>query len=134
MKRLVLAAALGLGLAACNNTSEEADTADEAPAEASEAAAPLAAANGSPPGMYEVTAADGTVTRSELKADGTYQDYEADGSAGLTGNWSVADGKTCFDPEGDEEAMCYTETAPAEDGSFTATPDEGEPVTVKPIA
>lgn len=133
MKRLVLAAALGLGLAACNNAAEEADTADEAPAEATEAAAP-AAANGSPAGMYEVTAADGTVTRSELKADGTYQDYEADGSAGTAGTWSVADGKTCFDPEGDEAAMCYTETAPAEDGSFTATPDEGEPVTVKPVA
>ena len=46
----------------------------------------------------------------------------------------MADGKTCFDPEGVEAAMCYTETAPAGDGSFTATPDEGEPVTVKPVA
>ena len=134
MKRLVLATALGLGLAACNSAPEEADTPDDAVAEAPEAAAPVAAANGSPPGMYEVTAADGTVTRSELKADGTYQDYEADGSEGLAGTWSVADGKTCFDPEGDEAAMCYTETAPAGDGSFTATPDEGEPVTVKPVA
>lgn len=133
MKRLIIVAALGLGLAACNNTSEEADTADEAAAPVEEAAPTLTAANGSPPGMYEVTAADGTVTRSELRADGTYTDFAADGGEDVTGTWSVVDGKTCFDPDGDDPATCYTETAPGADGSFTATPDEGEAVTVKPV-
>jgi hypothetical protein len=45
----------------------------------------------------------------------------------------VADGKTCFDPDGDEGPTCYTETAVGADGSFTATPDKGDPVTVKKI-
>jgi hypothetical protein len=31
-----------------------------------------------------------------------------------------------------EEAECFTESEPAADGSFTATPDEGDPVTVTP--
>ena len=136
MKRLVLVGLLAGALAACNNAAEEADTA-EADATAAEAApaAEMVTANGSAPGTYDVTAADGTKTRSTLNADGTYSDTDADGTVTATGSWSVVDGKTCFDPEGDEEATaCYTETAPGEDGSFTATPDEGEAVTVKRVS
>jgi hypothetical protein len=131
MKRLFLVAALGLGLAACNNAAEDADTATDEAAAPAEAAPAMVTANGSGPGLYEVTAADGTVTQSELMADGTYADHGPDGAVTTTGTWSVVDGKTCFDPEGDEASMCYTETAPGEDGTFTATPDEGEAVTVR---
>ena len=136
MKRLILIAALGLGLAACNNTSEDTDTTTEeaaAPA-APDVTAPMVTANGSEPGTYDVTAADGTKSTSTLNADGTYQDTAADGSVTATGKWTVTDGKTCFDPDGDEAATCYTETAPGADGTFTATPDEGDPVTVKKAA
>ena len=132
MKKLVLVAALGLGLAACNNASEDAAT-DEATPAAAETAAAMTSANGSPPGVYEVTAKDGTVTQTELMADGTYADHGADGAVTATGKWSVVDGKTCFDPEGDAATACYTETAPDAEGKFTATPDEGDAVTVRSV-
>jgi hypothetical protein len=132
MHKLVLIAALGLGLAACNNASDDADTAtDEAAAPAATESAAMASANGSAPGLYEVTAADGTVTQTELMADGTYMDHGPDGAVTAQGKWSVADGKTCFDPEGEDAATCYTETAPDAEGKFTATSDAGEAVTVR---
>jgi hypothetical protein len=34
-------------------------------------------------------------------ADGKYADHGADGKVTASGTWSVVDGKTCFDPEGD---------------------------------
>ena len=131
MKRLVLVAALGLGLAACNNAAE--DTATDEAAAPAEPAAAIVSANGSEPGTYEVTAADGSLTQTELIDDGTYIDHGPDGNVTANGTWSVIDGKTCFDPEGDEAATCYTETAPDAEGMFTATPDEGEAVTVRRI-
>jgi hypothetical protein len=130
MNKLVLIAALGLGLAACNNAADDADT-DEAAAPAATETAAMASANGSAPGLYEVTAADGTVTQTELMADGIYMDHGPDGAVTAQGKWSVVDGKTCFDPDGDEEAICYTETAPDAEGKFTATSDAGEAVTVR---
>lgn len=134
MKKLVLVTALVLGLAACNNASEDADTAtDETAAPAEPEAAAMVSANGSEPGAFEVTAADGTVTQTELMADGKYADHGADGKVTASGSWSVVGGKTCFDPDGDEAATCYTETAPDSEGNFTATPDEGEAVTVRRV-
>ena len=130
MRRIVLALVPLTILAACSSEPAE----EPAIEEVAEAPAPTAA-NGAPAGTYEVTAADGTVTTSTLNADGTYVDTAADGSVLAEGTWGVVDGKTCFRPftEG-EEAMCFTETAPGADGSFTATPDEGDPVTVRPAA
>lgn len=127
MKKIVIAAGL-VALAACN----QAEPAPEPTEAATEAAVPTAA-NGSPPGAYTATGPDGTVTTTTLNADGTYTDVDADGEVVAEGTWAVVDGKTCFTPTTEGvEAMCYTETAPAADGSFTATPDEGDPVTVKP--
>jgi len=135
MKRLIVIAALGLGLAACNNASEDTDTTTEEAAAPAETAAPaMVTANGSAPGTYDVTAKDGTKTQSMLNADGTYMDMDASGNQTAAGKWSVVDGKTCFDPDGDEAATCYTESAPGADGTFTATPDQGDPVTVKKAA
>ena len=130
MKKLIIAAGLA-ALAACN--SEQA-AAPEPTAEETVAAA-IVTANGSAPGAYDATAPDGTVTTSTLNADGTYTDTDADGTVVAEGTWAVTDGKTCFSPTTEGvAAMCYTESAPAEDGSFTATPDEGDAVTVKPSA
>lgn len=130
MKKLIAVTGLAMLVVACNQS----EPAPEPEPTETEAPAPTAA-NGSPAGAYEVTAADGTVTTSTLNADGTYVDTAADGSVLAEGTWAVTDGKTCFTPTTEGvEAMCYTETAPAEDGSFTATPDSGEPVTVKPAA
>jgi hypothetical protein len=93
----------------------------------------LVTANGSKPGTYEVKHADGTVTRTILNADSTYRDLTATGKIAAEGKWSVTGGKTCFAPTTKgAEAMCFKETPPAKDGSFTATPDKGEAVMVKP--
>lgn len=129
MKKLILLALVS-GIAACQAEPEP------APEPVAEEAAPAATvANGSPAGTYEVTAADGSMMTAQINADGTYVDTAADGSTVEEGTWAVTGGKTCFTPttEG-ATAMCWTETAPAADGSFTATPDEGDPVTVRPKA
>jgi hypothetical protein len=134
MRRLLLALVPLTILAACSSEPAEEPVIEEPMEEMAEAPA-MTAANGSPAGSYEVTAADGTVTTSTLNADGTYVDMAADGSVLAEGTWTVTGGKTCFTPTtAGEEAMCYTETAPAADGSFTATPAEGDPVTVRPAA
>ena len=135
MKRLMLAALLTGALCACGDAAEDADAtaaaAEDAAPPPAETTAAMVTANGSKPGLFEVTAADGTVTQSELMADGTYADHGPDGKVTAAGTWSVADGKTCFDPEGDEATTCYTETAPDADGNFTASGDDGEVLTVR---
>jgi hypothetical protein len=130
LRNLLLIAA-PLALAACaEEPAEVAPTAED-----TVATEPLAmvTANGTAPGTFMVTAADGTTTTTILNEDGTYLDLAEDGSTVAEGSWSVVDDKTCFMPvtEG-VETMCYSESEPGTDGSFTATPDEGEPVTVTP--
>ena len=129
MRKLVLLLLPLTVLAACSSEPAEEPVVEET------AAVGVTAANGSPAGAYEATAADGTVTTTTLNADGTYTDVDAAGATVAEGTWAVTDGKTCFMPTTEGVTpMCYTESAPAADGSFTATPDEGEPVTVKPAA
>jgi hypothetical protein len=118
-------------LAACNQGAADAPVAEESAA-APEAAAPTVA-NGSPVGTYAVTAADGTQFTAAINADGTYSDTAADGKVFEEGTWAVIDGKTCFTPKADGATPeCFTETPPRADGSFTATSDKGNSVTVKP--
>ena len=137
MKRLFLAAAAMAALTACNQDAADSDNTalaaanDTAAETQNSAATDRMTANGTTPGTFEVTAADGTKGKTVLNADGTYTDSDASGKETAQGAWSVTDGKTCFDPEGDEGPTCWTETAPAADGSFTATSDKGEVVTVK---
>jgi ABC-type oligopeptide transport system substrate-binding subunit len=105
------------------------------PATAKAAAKAVVTANGSKPGTYDVKHADGTVTRTILNADGTYRDLAANGKVEAKGTWSVTGGKTCFAPSTKgAHRMCFKEARPAKDGSFTATPDKGKPVTVTPAA
>jgi hypothetical protein len=128
MKKLVIAASVAV-LAACSPAPTEQATATEA---AAPAEAPTVA-NGSPSGIYIATAADGTEMTSTINADGTYAEAAADGTMIAEGTWAVVDGKTCFTPNGDGAAAeCFTETAPAADGSFSATSDDGQTVTVRP--
>ncbi|KUO54754.1 MAG: hypothetical protein APF82_07225 [Sphingomonadales bacterium BRH_c42] len=133
MKRLLmvsLAGTLAGTLAAC-----QPEPAAEPVVEEAAEAAPVTVANGTPVGTFAVTNADGTAGTTVINADGTYTDTDSEGNLVAEGTWAVVEGKTCFTPttEG-QTAMCYTESAPAEDGSFTATPDEGDPVTVRPAA
>jgi hypothetical protein len=121
-------AALAGALAACGDAAEESDdtTAVEEPA------ATQAAVEESSAGTYEFDM-DGTPTVAVLKPDGTYTDTQ-DGEVIESGTWEDRDdGKTCFDPEGDEApSVCYTIGETAADGTFVATPDDGsDPLTIR---
>lgn len=130
MKKAVFLITVG-ALAACQQEPAEAPATEETVAAEP---AEMTVANGSPPGTYTVTMADGSTGTSTINGDGTYVDTGADGTA-EEGTWQVIDGKTCFklNAEGSTQ-MCWTESAPGEDGSFTATSDAGEVVTVTPAA
>lgn len=132
MRLLIIAASLTV-LTACGQQAAEAPAPEEA-APAAEAAA-LATANGAPTGTYTVASADGTVLgTSTIKDDGTYSDTAPDGKS-MEGTWAVVEGKTCFTlKEEGAKPECWTENAPAADGSFTATSDTGETVKVTPVA
>lgn len=134
MRSLVLIAAT-VALSACSQGADEApaasETAQTATASETAEAAPsgtsaLAAADAA--GTYTVTWADGTTTSTTINADGTYVDT-MDGEETSHGTWAVKDGRSCLTPEGGAE-LCWTDSAPAADGSWTATADDGTTVTV----
>jgi hypothetical protein len=138
MKNALLITAAVVALAGCQkaatNSENAAASAASNAAEPAPAAAPAAmvTANGSTPGTFEVTSKDGKGT-TVLNADGTYSDTDPKGKE-TKGTWNVTGGKTCFDPEGSEGPACYTESAVGADGSFAATSDKGEKVTVKKVS
>lgn len=124
--------AAALALAACSQQADDApaptETADTAmtsaePTNTSQLDAEDAV------GTYDVTWADGTVTTTMINADGTYVDT-MEGEETATGNWLVKEGKSCLTPEGGAE-MCWTDSARADDGSWTATAEDGTTVTVR---
>lgn len=128
MQKLIILAA-PLALMAC---AEQAEVVEET---VETEPAVMTTANGTAPGTYTVSNDEGPAGTSVLNADGTYQDLATDGSIASEGTWEVVDGKTCFtSSEEGAEALCWTESEPAEDGSFTATSDAGETVTVSPAA
>ena len=130
MNKFVIVASFAL-LASCGSKDDattEAIATDTAAANV--AAAPVVNAT---PGSYDVTNPDGSKTVDTLMADGTFVSRDAGGKVVGKGTWAVKDGKTCFIAEGAAEE-CYTESAPAADGSFTATDAKGGSAQVKPRA
>lgn len=129
--RIAVAASIVLTISACGKKEEApAPAASDEPA-ATEAAAPKALPT---PGVYEVTDASGKVVgTTTINADGSYAD-DSVGSPRVAGIVKMVDGKTCFDPSGKAPEECYTDSAPAADGSFTATDAKGVVVTVRPKA
>ncbi len=126
MKSIVLLAAVA-ALGACSQAAEE--TADTAAAETTAAATQAAAGMA---GTYEFEL-DGETTTSVLMPDGMYSDTQ-DGKTVESGTWTERDGKTCFKPAGDEATeTCFTTTAPDAQGVFTATPETGEPLTIRKV-
>jgi hypothetical protein len=110
-------------VAACSNKAPEAPPGDAAPVEISA-------------GSYDVTQADGTRMISVLSANGTYID-SVTGAVVENGTWERKDnGSTCFTPaEGSSgKPACFTTSGAAADGSFTITPDSGDPMKVKKIS
>ena len=130
MRKLFVIASI-VALSACGQEAAEEPAVVETP----EAVEPVVVANGTPAGTFTVTAPDGTEFTAQLNEDGTYKDTAADGTTMAEGTWAVTDGKTCFTPTTEGvEPECYTESAMAEDGSFTATADSGDVMTVRPAA
>ncbi|KLI63521.1 hypothetical protein AAV99_07075 [Aurantiacibacter marinus] len=128
----MLAAPLAL-VACAEPAAEEEAVIDEALVEAEAPA--MTTGNGSPAGTYSVTMADGSIGTSMLNADGTSQSMDAEGNVVQESTWAIVDGKTCFTSiEEGSEPECWTESEPDETGTFTATSDDGEIVTVSPQA
>ncbi|AKH41693.1 hypothetical protein FHS61_002183 [Altererythrobacter atlanticus] len=123
MKKITVLCGLAV-LAACS--SPESNDAD---AEGDASAAPSAVS--AMAGSYEIVTDDGTIS-SFLAEDGSYIE-SMDGDIVSMGSWREEGGKTCFDPTTDEPPMCYTIGDIGDDGTFTATPDEGDPITVKKV-
>lgn len=129
MKKLALVAALGLGLAACNEaeTTTEAEVAEPA-AEAETAAASWAIEDGT----YEYTRSDGVSGVNTLAADGTYSNALSDGTV-ETGTWGQEGDLSCLTPE-EGDKRCYTFTTPDADGNFTGTMENGVTATIRKTA
>lgn len=130
MKKLIFVASV-FALAACSEPAPAPEAPVETVAPTPEAAM---APDGQPAaGSYDVTYADGSTGQVTMTADGTYSGVQGDVTT--TGTVAEVDGKTCFDPAGDDTAaVCWTESEAAADGSWTATNDAGETVTVKRAA
>lgn len=135
MNKLALLASVAL-LASCGSKepAPEATATADASMPMDVNAGPTAAAVAmAPAGSYDVTNPDGTTGTTTLMADGTYVDRDAKDKTVAKGTWAMKDGKRCFVPEGKPEE-CYTESAQAADGSFTATGADGKITKVKPHA
>lgn len=132
MKKVILVTVFA-ALAACSQpeTAEEA----EAPAETTEAVPANIAADGLPSvGMYKVTAADGSVTMEDVRADGTYVSTAADGKES-TGKWEQKSPDSyCVTPdEAGATQKCYEEAVDANGVYTSKDPDTGEVSTVERV-
>lgn len=124
MNKLIAVAAIAIVTACSKPATQE----PEATAEPAAATAPNEG-----PGTFEVTYADGSTGSVTTTAEGTFTANRGEESA--AGTVTQADGKICFDAEGDEEgATCWTNSEPGEDGSWSSTSDDGETVTVRRAA
>ncbi|MBO0749106.1 MAG: hypothetical protein J2O44_01565 [Porphyrobacter sp.] len=130
MKKLALYLATAT-LAACNQSQPDAG-ADQTAAAAEPAPQPTPQAA---PGTYSATEPDGTKMTVVLDADHSYT-FTTKGQQTEAGQWAIVGGKTCFTPSEGANAVarCYADGTPDKDGVFTATPDQGDPLTVKKIA
>jgi hypothetical protein len=129
MRTLALGAATA-ALAACNQSQPAAAPVERVAAEPAPQPTSLAR-----PGTYSVTELDGTKMTSVLAADHTYTNT-VHGQRTEAGAWAIVGGRTCLTPSEGAGAVarCYADSPLDEDGTFTATPDQGDPITVKKIA
>ena len=130
MKKFVILGAVAL-LASCGSKTEPAaDTSSAAMGDASapamgDASASAMAAEAPKPGSYDTVAPDGKKGVTTIMADGSFVDRDAAGKVTAKGKMAMTNGKTCFtDDKGKED--CFTDSAPAADGSFDATGADGK--------
>lgn len=132
---IAAAAILLVAVAGCSKSDPAPEATQSVAAAASEAPAAPWVAVVPAAGAYDATSADGKpFSKVTLEADGSYARVPASG-AKEAGVVKITDGRLCFDPSGKANLpRCYTTTAPAADGSFTATDDKGVVLNVKPAA
>ena len=126
MIRLTSIFGSAMGLAMMAGCSQGAPAGDKAQA-AEAPAGPHAA-----PGTFVRTGADGKMTTVFLAKDDTYTSWVG-GAMTESGKWAVKDNKNCFTPA-KGAATCSADGPIAADGSFTETPDQGAPYTVRKSA
>ena len=129
--RFLILSCAALALASCGKKDEAPVVVQSDTVVATDAAVAAALPTA---GVYEVTDAAGKkLGTSTINADGSFAD-DMVGAKRVAGIVKMIDGKTCFDPSGKAEAECYTDSAIAADGSFTATDAKGAMLTVRPKA
>jgi hypothetical protein len=138
MKKLILLASLA-ALAACSKPEEaaappEAAASETMPMDAGTASSEaMADPNAIQPGTYDIVDKDKKSATLTIAADNTYAFTTEEGV--VKGTVAAKDGKFCYDAEGDKDpTMCWTNGKPAADGTWTATSDDGQTVTVKRAA
>lgn len=102
-----------------------------APAMGDASGAAMGAAAGPKAGVYDYTTTDGKKGTTAIMADGKFVDRDAAGKVIDKGTMAMKDGKTCFTGN-DGKENCYTDSAPAADGSFTSTHADGTVTKVAP--
>jgi hypothetical protein len=125
MRKIMMIAAVA-ALGACSKPAEE-PAAPASTAAAAEAAteAPVVEA-----GDYTFVDKDKKEGKLSIAADNTYSVTWPDGTT-AKGTVSIKDGKGCYDEEGDKTpTLCWKNDPPAADGTWTATSDDGQVVTV----
>ena len=127
--RFLILSCAALALASCGKKDEAPVVVQSDAVVATDAAVAAALPTA---GVYEVSDAAGKkLGTTTINADGSYAD-DMTGAPRVAGIVKIIDGKTCFDPSGKAEPECYTDSAPAADGSFTATDAKGTVMTVRP--
>lgn len=125
--RIIMMIAAVAALGACSKPAEE-PAATETTVAAAESAP--AASGGIQAGDYTFVDKDKKQNKITIGADNTYTVTWADGSV-QKGTVSDKDGKACYDEEGDKvPTLCWKNDPPAADGTWTATSDDGQVVTV----
>lgn len=129
--RIVIAIAAVAALGACSKPAEETTAPATTPAAAEAAPAAVAIIQA---GEYTFLDKDKKQGTLSIAADNTYSVTWPDGTA-QKGVASEKDGKGCYDPEGDKDpTLCWKSDPPAADGTWTATSDDGQVVTVTRVS
>ena len=129
--RMIFMIAAVAALGACSKPAET-PAEPEASAAAAEAAPASAAVERA--GDYTFLNKDKQQGKVTIMADNTYSVTLPDGTS-QKGTVTETDGKACYDAEGDKvPTMCWKNDPPAADGTWTATSDDGQVVTVTRVS
>ena len=126
---MILISASIIALAACSQAEAPAPVEEEAVE-----AAPAAIDGGPLAGSYNTVDGDGQAAIWNLADDGTFT-LSAEGVDPVTGTYTNTSGEGgdtfCADPAGDDAGeTCWAIGEPGEDGSWTATAEDGSVLTV----